>query len=68
MASTVYANVIVDIQARELKDKLFTYRVPEELASETFIGAQVLVPFGGRDLVGGYVVSLTDEAKSEITI
>ncbi|CAN5131458.1 primosomal protein N' [soil metagenome] len=68
LASTVYANVIVDIQARELKDKLFTYRVPEELAAETFIGAQVLVPFGGRDLVGGYVVSLTDEAKTEVTI
>ncbi len=68
LASTVYANVIVDIQARELKDKLFTYRVPEELASETFIGAQVLVPFGGRDLVGGYVVSLTDEVKTEVTI
>jgi primosomal protein N' (replication factor Y) (superfamily II helicase) len=68
LASTVYANVIVDIQARELKDKLFTYRVPEELAAETFIGAQVLVPFGGRDLVGGYVVSLSDEAKTEVTI
>jgi primosomal protein N' (replication factor Y) (superfamily II helicase) len=68
LASTVYANVIVDIQARELKDKLFTYKVPEELAAETFIGAQVLVPFGGRDLVGGYVVSLADEAKTEVTI
>jgi primosomal protein N' (replication factor Y) (superfamily II helicase) len=68
LASTVYANVIVDIQARELKDKLFTYKVPEELVAETFIGAQVLVPFGGRDLVGGYVVSLTDEAKTEVTI
>lgn len=68
LASTVYANVIVDIQARELKDKLFTYRVPEELAAETFIGAQVLVPFGGRDLVGGYVVSLSDEAKTEVTL
>lgn len=68
MASTVYANVIVDIQARELKDKLFTYRVPEELASETFIGAQVLVPFGARDQVGGYVVSLTDEPKTTVKI
>lgn len=68
LASTVYANVIVDIQARELKDKLFTYRVPEELAAETFIGAQVLVPFGGRDLVGGYVVSLADEARTDVTI
>ncbi|HEY9678019.1 MAG TPA: primosomal protein N' [Drouetiella sp.] len=68
MAGTIYANVIVDIQARELKDKLFTYKVPEELAPETFIGAQVLVPFGGRDLVGGYVVSLSDEAKGDITI
>lgn len=61
LAGTVYANVIVDIQARELKDKLFTYRVPEELAGETFIGAQVLVPFGPKEMVGGYVVSLSDQ-------
>lgn len=60
LSNCVYANVVVDIQARELKDKLFTYRIPSELTGDTFIGAQVLVPFGPSNLVGGYVVSLTD--------
>jgi len=65
LADSVYANVIVDIQAKELKDKLFTYRVPADLTEETFIGAQVLVPFGGRDLVGGFVVSLSDKPNGD---
>lgn len=60
MTDCLYANIIVDIQARELKDKLFTYKVPDALTQDTFIGAQVLVPFGGNNLVGGYVVSLSD--------
>ncbi|HEY9715800.1 MAG TPA: primosomal protein N' [Chroococcales cyanobacterium] len=68
LTSSVYAHVLVDIQARELKDKLFTYRVPAALAAETFIGAQVLVPFGARDLVGGYVVSLSDQAGSALNL
>src|SRR5436309_906127 len=62
--NTVYANVILDVQARELKDRLFTYRVPDALSTETFIGAQVLVPFGASNLVGGYVVSLQDRTST----
>ncbi len=58
--AAVFAEVVVDIQAQELADKLFTYRVPDYLASETFVGAQVLVPFGGQELVGGYVMAVTD--------
>lgn len=54
----IYASVILDLQARELKDRLFTYEVPAHLAASTFIGAQVLVPFGRQDMVAGYVVSL----------
>ncbi|HEY9773319.1 MAG TPA: primosomal protein N' [Planktothrix sp.] len=64
LSDCVYANIVVDIQARELKDKLFTYRIPEALTGETFIGAQVLVPFGSNNLIGGFVVSLTDKPSS----
>src|SRR5579871_2413091 len=63
LTDCVYANIVVDIQARELKDKLFTYRIPAALTGETFIGAQVLVPFGSN-MVGGFVVSLTDTTNS----
>lgn len=67
MTGCLYANIVVDIQARELKDKLFTYRVPDALSQDAFIGAQVLVPFGGSNLVGGYVVSLSDRSESAAT-
>ncbi|GAC1574915.1 MAG: primosomal protein N' [Polyangiales bacterium] len=33
-------------------DKPFTYRVPEHLAPQVVAGARVLVPFGGRRLLG----------------
>ena len=55
-----FANVVVDLQAQALKDKLFTYLVPPELLDCTFAGAQVLVPFGPSQAIGGYVVSLSD--------
>lgn len=55
----LYASVVLDIQARELRDRLFTYRVPDYLSPDTFIGAQVLVPFGTQQ-IGGYVVSLSE--------
>ncbi len=54
-----FANVVVDLQAQALKDKLFTYLVPAELLESTFAGAQVLVPFGPSQAIGGYVVSLS---------
>lgn len=67
-SATVYAEVVVDIPARELGDKLFTYRVPDYLQRETFIGAQVLVPFGHQELVGGYVVALKDSVSSDFRL
>ncbi len=63
----VFAQVLVDIQVQELGDRLFTYRVPEHMIRDTFIGAQVLVPFGKQALVAGYVVSLTDTAPRDVT-
>ena len=63
-----YANVVIDIQARDLKDRLFTYGIPEELAAEAFIGAQILVPFGHRNIVGGYIISLTDEVDENMRV
>jgi primosomal protein N' (replication factor Y) len=68
MTDNLYASVVVDIQARELNDRLFTYRIPPDLAAETFIGAQVLVPFGPQGMIGGYVVGVNDEGVSGISI
>lgn len=55
----LYACVALDVQIRDLKDRLFTYKVPEHFKDDAFVGAQVLVPFGAQGLVAGYVVSLT---------
>ncbi len=66
-SAAVFAQVVVDIPSRELGDKLFTYKVPDYLRSETFIGTQVLVPFGGQELVGGYVVDLHDRCGGQFT-
>src|SRR5262249_39311835 len=62
----VFADVVVDIQAGGLGDKVFTYSVPSFLRDETFIGSQVLVPFGAQQ-VGGYVIGLKDKASDSIT-
>lgn len=55
----LYASVALDVQIRDLKDRLFTYKVPEHFKPDAFVGAQVLVPFGAQGLVAGYIVSLT---------
>jgi hypothetical protein len=45
LLSPLYAEIVIDLQARDLQDRLFTYVVPEFLIEEVFVGAQVLVPF-----------------------
>ncbi|MGD9680852.1 MAG: primosomal protein N' [Candidatus Obscuribacterales bacterium] len=57
----LYAAVALDLEVKELRDRLFSYSVPAELTDEIFVGSQVLVPFGHRNLVGGYIVSLDRE-------
>ena len=62
-----YAQVLLDVQVADLKDRLFTYAVPESLAAQALIGAQVLVPFG-RQMVLGYLVSLSNRYDGEYRI
>jgi primosomal protein N' (replication factor Y) len=66
LSSKVYASVIVDIQASELKDRLFTYEVPEDLISDAFIGAHVLVPFGANQAVGGMILALNEHYDEQL--
>ncbi len=53
-----YAGVLPD-PGRAL-NQLFTYRIPEHLAAAVQPGAEVLVPFGPRSLVG-LVLAVSDE-------
>ena len=52
----MYADIIIDITHEKL-DKVFQYRVPEELEGDLRTGAGVIVPFGrGNRETKGYIV------------
>lgn len=56
-----YADVIIDI-AHEKVDRVFQYRIPDELSDAVRPGVQVHVPFGnGNRERTGYVVELSEE-------
>ncbi len=64
----VYIDVIVDISVSSL-DRIFQYRVPEEMLDAVTVGCQVSVPFGSGNrkrqafVVGVDTVPSYDEAK-----
>ncbi len=56
-----FVNVIVDISHEKL-DRVFQYRIPEELEGKLEIGMQVLFPFGrGNRPMKGYIVGFAEE-------
>ncbi len=55
MAEMIYAGVVVDLDI-PAADKVFHYRIPDNLLDIIDVGDQVLVPFQHR-LISGYVVS-----------
>lgn len=60
---SLYIDVIVDISVSSL-DRIFQYRVPEELESEVQVGCQVQVPFGsGNRRMKGFIVGISHEAS-----
>lgn len=53
-----FTDVIIDISHGNV-DRIFEYRIPENLIQDIFVGVQVSVPFGkGNSLRRGYVVGL----------
>lgn len=58
-----FANIIIDI-AHESVDKVFQYKIPENLRGVIRVGQEVVVPFGrGNKTRKGYVVEITDKAE-----
>ena len=56
----MFADIIIDITHENL-DKIFQYRIPEEMLDDLAPGMEVLVPFGrGNREVAGYVVGVSD--------
>ena len=59
----MYADIIVDISHENL-DKIYQYRIPDELLSQVFVGVQVNIPFGmGNRTIKGYVIGISKEAN-----
>ena len=57
----VYADIIVDITHEKL-DRIFQYRIPEELAEAVHVGCQVVVPFGmSNRQITGYCIGVSYE-------
>ena len=59
-----YASVVLDIPTRSI-DAAYDYAVPEALAATVAVGATVLVPFGGRDVVG-YVMDVHGQGPAGV--
>ena len=56
----MYADIIIDITHEKL-DKIFQYKVPEELEQELAVGTEVIVPFGrGNREISGYIVGFSE--------
>lgn len=53
-----YAQVLVDVP--ELDTRTFSYLIPDELAGYVKQGVPVLVPFGNRGVVDGFVVGFSN--------
>jgi hypothetical protein len=47
----LYVEVVVELETSRIPQP-FTYRVPPEMAQEMEVGASVLVPFAGHELLG----------------
>ena len=66
MQGSKYALVSLDVKQSDV-DRLFYYRLPQELENFCEVGMRVLVPFGaGNKEVLGYVIMLQNEQPDEV--
>lgn len=63
-----YAQVLVDLDAKSLDRRTFSYGIPEGLEDAIEIGTPVSVPFGRMKLITGYVVGFTNYVDAGIRI
>ena len=61
----MYAEVIINSNAKAL-DKVFDYKIPDDMLDKIHIGSRVFVPFGrGSKLEDGFVISLKENSEYE---
>ncbi len=64
--ATVYANIVVNVEAPGIRQPL-TYAVPPHLREAAVPGACVVVPFGKREVIG-YIVALADLPPADVPL
>jgi len=63
-----FAGVIINRLALTI-DKIFSYRIPDDLCGQIQVGSHVLVPFGrGQKLIDGFVLSISQESEFDGTV
>ncbi len=63
----MFADIIVDITHEKL-DRVFCYRIPEQLEGQMKVGTEVVVPFGrGNKETRGYVTGLSEKTDYELS-
>ena len=63
----MYANIIVDITHEKL-DRVFQYRIPQELEGTLKEGIEVVIPFGkGNREISGYIIGFSEETDYDIS-
>ena len=59
----MFAEVIINSNARAL-NRIFDYKIPEQLASCVKVGSRVFVPFGkGAKIEDGFVVTIKEKSE-----
>ena len=63
----MFADVIIDIQHEKL-DKIFQYRIPDEIGEKLEAGMEVIVPFGkGNRQIKGYVTGISETCEYDLS-
>ena len=58
-----YADIIIDISTKQV-DRVFQYKIPQELIQTVQVGSRVMVPFGkGNKPIVGYVTGFKDKSE-----
>ncbi len=62
---TFYGDIVVDISTGDL-DRIFQYRIPDELLPQIEVGMQVRIPFGKNNrMITGFLINLTEHPRIE---
>lgn len=63
----MFADVIIDIQNEKL-DRIFQYRIPQEIKNRLEAGMEVIVPFGkGNRQMKGYVTGISETCDYDLS-